>query len=144
MGDFEIDWNKYRRMVKKSKKRRHVVKKKQELIDQSNQELISSLKNMMQVSKLININMLKEVLGVDSSIFYQNLFNLAAKLGITIEGDYLNADNVSVSNFIRALNKYLKLNISENLLMDEKLTCQYCGSSLQPNTKFCPNCGAAL
>ena len=144
MGDFEIDWNKYRRMVKKSKTRRHVVKKKRELIDQSNQELISSLKNMMQVSKLININMLKEVLGIDSSIFYQNLFNLAAKLGLTIEGDYLNADNVSVSDFVRALNKYLKLGISENLLMDEKLTCQYCGSSLQPNMRFCPNCGTTL
>lgn len=121
-----------------------IAQSKQEPIDQSKQELIYSLKNMLQVSKRININMLKEVVGVDSSIFYPNIFNLAAKLGLTVDGDYLDVDKVSVLDFIKVLDDYLKLGISNEMLIDEKLTCKYCGSSVKQDMKFCQNCGTNL
>lgn len=98
----------------------------------------------MDVSTRINIDVLKEVLGVESSIFYQNIFNMAAKLGLTIDGNQLNVENVSFSDFIRALNQYLDLGVSSEILTDEKLICPYCGFSLKPHMKFCTKCGTAL
>jgi len=108
------------------------------------QNIIEKVKNMMEVSTRINIDMLKEVLGVESSIFYQNIFNIAAKLDLTIDGNQLNIENVSFSDFIRALNEYLNLGISNDILIDEKLSCPYCGFSLKPHMKFCTQCGTAL
>ena len=87
----------------------------------SEQQVIDKLKSMIQVSPRINITVLKEVLGVESSIFYQNIYNLAAQLELTIDGDYLKVDKISVSEFIRGLNEYFKLGISDETLVEGKL-----------------------
>lgn len=110
----------------------------------SEQQVIDKLKSMIQVSPRINITVLKEVLGVESSIFYQNIYNLAAQLEITIDGDYLKVDKISVSEFIRGLNEYFKLGISDEMLIQEKLSCPYCGSLIKLNDKFCTQCGTTL
>lgn len=108
------------------------------------QKIVEKIKNLIKVSTRINVNVLKEVLGVDDSIYYQNIFNLAAKLGLTIDGDYLKVDKISDSDFIRALNDYLNLGINDEMLVDEKLSCPYCGAPLKPNAKFCTQCGTTL
>ncbi len=108
------------------------------------QTIIEKIKNLIKVSTRINVNVLKEVLGVDDSIYYQNIFNVAAKLGLTIDGDYLKVDKISDSDFIRALNDYLNLGINDEMLVDEKLSCPYCGAPLKPNAKFCTQCGTTL
>ena len=108
------------------------------------QKIIEPLKKMMEVSTRINLNMLKETLDIESSIFYQNIFNLASKLGLIIDGDSLKIDNVSKTDFIRALNEYMNLGISNELFIDEKLSCQYCWAPLKPNSKFCIQCGTTL
>ena len=108
------------------------------------QKIVEKIKNMLHVSTRININILKEALGVDASLFYQNIFNVAAKLGLTIDGDYIKVDKISESDFIRALNDYLNLGINDEMLVDEKLSCPYCGAPLKPNAKFCTQCGTTL
>lgn len=113
-------------------------------IEDQRQKIVEPLKKMMQVSTRININLLKETLGIDSSIFYQNIFNLASELGLIIDGDSLKVDNVSDTNFIRALNKYMNLGIFDELLMENQLFCRYCGSSIKPNVVYCTECGTSL
>ena len=108
------------------------------------QQIFDKLKSMIQVSPRINVSVLKEVLGVESSIFYQNIYNLAAQLELTVDGDYLKVEKISVSEFIRGLNKYFKLGISDEMLVEEKLSCPYCGSPLKLNAKFCTQCGTTL
>ena len=110
----------------------------------SEQQVIDKLKSMIQVSSRINITVLKEVLEVESSIFYQNIYNLAAQLELTVDGDYLKVDKISVSDFIRGLNEYFKLGISDEMLVGEKLSCPFCGSPIKLNTKFCTQCGTTL
>lgn len=120
------------------------IRSSQVIIRQSQQELLLSLENMIQVSNRININMLREMLGVESSVFYSNIFNIAADLGLTVDGDYLNADNISVSDFVKAINKHLKLELKTESLTEEKLICQYCGTPLKAKKNFCPNCGTSI
>ena len=99
---------------------------------------------MIQVSPRININVLKEVLAVESSIFYQNIYNLAAKLDIIIDGDYLKVDKIPVSEFIKGMNEYFNLGISDEMLAEGKLSCSYCGAPIKLNAKFCTQCGTTL
>ena len=108
------------------------------------QQIIDKLKSMIQVSPRININVLKEVLAVESSIFYQNIYNLAAKLDIIVDGDYLKVDKIPVSEFIKGLNEYFNLGISDKMLIEGKLSCPYCGAPIKLNAKFCTQCGTTL
>ena len=108
------------------------------------QQVIDKLKSMIQVSPRINITVLKEVLAVESSIFYQNIYNLAAKLDIIVDGDYLKVDKIPVSEFIKGLNEYFNLGISDEMLIEGKLSCPYCGAPIKLNAKFCTQCGTTL
>ena len=108
------------------------------------QTIIEKITNLIKVSTRINVNVLKEVLGVDDSIYYQNIFNVAAKLGLTIDGDYIKVDKISDTDCIRALNEFLNLGINNEMLVDEKFSCQFCGAPLKPNEKFCTQCGTTL
>jgi len=110
----------------------------------SEQQILDKLKSMIQVSPRISITVLKEVLGVESSFFYQNIYNLAAQLGLTVDGDYLKVDKISVSEFIKGLNNYFQLGISEEKLIEDKFSCPYCGSPTKPDAKFCTHCGTNL
>lgn len=108
------------------------------------QQIIEKLKSMIHVSPRISIPMLKEVLAVETSTFYQNIYKLAAQLNLTIDGDSLKVDQISVSDFIKGLNEYFKLGISDEVLNEDKLSCPYCGSPLKENDKFCTQCGTSL
>lgn len=106
------------------------------------QKTPDKLRDMLKVSTKININILREILGVDSSTFYDNIFSIAAQIDATVDGDYLLVDNVSTPDFINALND--KLNLGLMLIKDQILSCTYCGYPLKLNEKVCNNCGTKL
>ncbi|MFX1445853.1 MAG: zinc ribbon domain-containing protein [Promethearchaeota archaeon] len=110
----------------------------------SDQLIIDKLRSMFQVSPRINITVLKEVLGVETSLFYQNIYKLAAQLGLTVDGDYLKVDKTLVSEFIKKLNESFQLGISEEKLSEDKFSCPYCGSPIKSSAKFCTHCGTNL
>lgn len=106
------------------------------------QKTLDKLRDMLKVSTKININILGEILGIDSSTFYDNIFGLAAQLDIAVDGDYLIINKISFSDFINALNDNFKLELE--LIRDKELICTYCGYPLKLNEEFCNNCGTKI
>lgn len=90
------------------------VKGKREL------QLIKRLKGMIQVSPRINITMLRKTLQLKPpSLFYDNIYNLTAELGLTVDGGYIKVDKMLVSEFFRELNLCFNLGINNEILLKE-------------------------
>ncbi len=60
---------------------------------------------MMEVSTRIRLDMMQDVLKIDNSTFNHKIFEWAKEFGFTIDGDYLNINKASISDFITELDR---------------------------------------
>lgn len=102
--------------------------------------VIEKLAQIMKVSSKISVHMLKELFKLDTGKTYDILYNWATTFGFTVDGDYLLVSEPAVSEFL----KQLKGKREERRKEDEeteKIKCLYCGSLVEIDVKYCPQCG---
>jgi len=77
-------------------------KKEQERLEK---ETIEKIKEMMEVSKRINLDRMQNVLEMDKKAFDNKIFEWARDFNFTIDGDNLIINKETISDFIDALDK---------------------------------------
>jgi hypothetical protein len=83
--------------------RRMSIKDSQAIIEK---EAIRKIQKMMQVSKRLRVDMMREALGMDMKDFSSKMIDWAAQFGFQIDGDYVNFENGDVKGFITELDSY--------------------------------------
>lgn len=64
---------------------------------------------MLKVSKRIKIEEMKDVIGRDTNIFEEHIWDWAYKFGFKVDGDYIVVENVDIDGFIKKLDKQFEL-----------------------------------
>jgi hypothetical protein len=80
-------------------KKQIVVTKRQE------SEIIEKLKEMLEVSNRINLDMMRKVLRIDEDQFNDKIFAWAKEFQFKIDGDFIIIDKDAISDFLNALDK---------------------------------------
>lgn len=109
------------------------------------QEYIEKLKKILKVSTRVKLDIIRDILKMEKSTFYEKIFNWAAEFGFIIDGDYLLTNKSSSMDLIDAVEKDYNIRIGKekkpiNKRVELK-SCYYCGNSLDPNANICPYCG---
>jgi len=69
------------------------------------QDRLEKIKKLMKVSTRFKLDMLREILNMDSHTFNYKIIDWAEEFGFTIDGDYLIIKKDMVSDFLDALEK---------------------------------------
>ncbi len=83
--------------------RRMSIKDSQAIIEK---EAVRQIQKMMQVSKRLRVDMMREALAMDMKTFSSKMIDWAAQFGFQIDGDYVNFENGDVKGFITELDTY--------------------------------------
>lgn len=83
--------------------RRMTIKDSQAIIEK---EAVSKIQKMMQVSKRLRVDMMREALGMESKAFSSKMIDWAAQFGFQIDGDYVDLAGGDVKGFITELDSY--------------------------------------
>nr|MDO8083309.1 WD40 repeat domain-containing protein [Candidatus Sigynarchaeum springense] len=83
--------------------RRMTIKDSQAIIEK---EAVSKIKKMMQVSKRLRLDMMRDALGIDQKTFSSKMIDWAAQFGFQIDGDYVDFSNGDTNGFITELDTY--------------------------------------
>nr|MDO8110179.1 WD40 repeat domain-containing protein [Candidatus Sigynarchaeota archaeon] len=83
--------------------RRASIKQNQERIEK---EAVQKIQKMMQVSKRLRIDMMREALGMDLKTFSDKMIDWAGQFGFHIDGDFVDFENADVNGFISTLDGY--------------------------------------
>lgn len=78
---------------------------KRDLQKRKEKERLEKIKEMMEVSTRINLDMMRDVLDMDKKTFNNKIFEWAKEFSFIIDGDYLNINKETISDFIYALDK---------------------------------------
>lgn len=103
--------------------------------------IIEKLAQIMKVSSKISVHMLKELFKLEMGKTYDILYNWATTFGFTVDGDYLLVSEPAVSEFLEQLKGKREEKQKEGEEV-EKIKCLYCGSLVEVDVKYCPQCGA--
>ena len=68
-------------------------------------ETIEKIKKMVKVSDRLRLSMMRKALNIDEDVFMDKIFDWAVEYGFRIDGDFLNINQDTVSDFIDALDK---------------------------------------
>lgn len=101
--------------------------------------VIEKLTQIMKLSSKISVHMLKELFKLDIGKTYDILYNWAARFGFTVDGDYLLVSEPAVSEFLVQLKA--KREEKQDGAETKKIACLYCGSLIEVDVKYCPQCG---
>jgi hypothetical protein len=85
-----------------------VLFRSQEEQVKKDQEMIEKLKDMMEVSTRIRLDMMCRILKLKQEDFDENIFKWAKKFGFKVDGDYIVIENADVSGFLEALDEQFK------------------------------------
>lgn len=77
-------------------------------IRKSEEQILGTLRNMMEVSTKIKLDRMQSALKMEDHIFNEKIFNWARDFGFTIDGDYLIVNKNTVNDFMDALDKQFK------------------------------------
>ncbi|MEX2716458.1 MAG: hypothetical protein Q6370_009175 [Candidatus Sigynarchaeota archaeon] len=83
--------------------RRMTIKDSQAIIEK---EAVSKIKKMMQVSKRLRVDMMRDALGIDTKTFSSKMIDWAAQFGFQIDGDYVDFSTGDTNGFINELDSY--------------------------------------
>jgi len=84
-------------------------------------EKFAQIKNMLEVSKRIRLDMMREALKLDSQTFSEKIFQWAAEHGFIIDGDYIIINRDTVSEFIQDLDRKFTEWIEKEDLEENKI-----------------------
>ena len=76
-----------------------------EINDKERKELLEKIREMLEVSNRIKLDMMRDVLKMDKSTFNSKIFGWARQFEFIIDGDYLNVNKEMVSDFIDELDR---------------------------------------
>nr|MDO8109291.1 hypothetical protein [Candidatus Sigynarchaeota archaeon] len=66
-------------------------------------ELTSKIKQILAISKRVNIEMVRDMLGIGKETFNRKLIDWAKQFGFKIDGEYIVLDNADVNGFVAEL-----------------------------------------
>lgn len=89
----------YTSLERKKQLERERIQKEQE------KAILEKIRKMMEVSSRIKLDMMQNVLKIDKSTFSNKIFEWARQFNFIIDGDYLNIDKDSVTDFITELDR---------------------------------------
>ncbi len=69
----------------------------------NDKELLEKVKELLDVSKRINLNRMQDALGLEKTIFNKKVFEWAKDFGFTIDGDYLIVNDNSLTELTNIL-----------------------------------------
>jgi len=85
-------------------------------------ETLEKIKQIIQVSDRIKLDMMKSALKIDTSTFNEKVFDWAAKFGFTISGDEIIINKDTVNEFMDALDEQFTAWSEKEVLGSDKLT----------------------
>ena len=75
------------------------------LKEKKEREAVEKLKNMMEVSDRLNVDIVRQTLGLDKATFNTKLFEWAKQFNFRIDGDFIIINNNTIDDFIDALDE---------------------------------------
>ena len=97
---------------------------------------IDKIKEMLDVSLKIRLDLMREALEMDEKTFSTKIFAWAHQFNFIIDGDYLIVNPESISEFID--------NLYHTEEPQNKIQCKYCQKLIAPDSKVCPYCGVEV
>ncbi len=76
------------------------------IFDKLKNEKVKKLAKILSAANSIKIDIIMEVLKIDSSIFYSDILPLAADFGFNLDGEILSFNKLSIPEFIYKLTNY--------------------------------------
>lgn len=106
-------------------------------------EKIDKLKEIMEISTLVRLDALRNVLDLNLSVFYEKIIKWAKKFGFIIDGDYLITDKNSLADFLSLLNNqnFISNKLKKTAQISENISCINCNSLIESKARICPYCG---
>lgn len=84
---------------------RKTLDKKEKLENKIERERLEKIKKIIRISNQIKLDMMRNILDLDSKMFDNKILDWASEFGFTIDGDYLIINKNTVSDFINMMDE---------------------------------------